>query len=56
MWGVNNGYNEMRWYEHELIMIDMWNGNKIGDSGACSIGDELKMNSTLTSLDLGLKS
>ena len=26
--------------------------NKIGDSGACSIGEGLKMNSTLTSFDL----
>ena len=28
------------------------NDNNIGDSGACSIGEGLKMNSTLTILDL----
>ena len=28
------------------------NSNNIGDSGACSIGEGLKMNSTLRKLDL----
>ena len=32
------------------------NGNQIGDSGACSIGEGLKVNSTLTTLDLGVRS
>ena len=32
------------------------NDNKIGDSGGCSIGEGLKVNSTLTKLYLGVKS
>ena len=31
----------------------LWIWNKIGDSGACAIGEGLKMNSTLTKLYLG---
>ena len=38
--------------EHELTMDNVWNDNQIGDSGTCSIGEGLKMNSTLTELDL----
>ena len=48
----NNGYDQMRLQEFELIMSNMWNSNKIGDSGACSIGEGLKVNSTLTELNL----
>ena len=40
--------------QHEFTMNNELNDNQIGDSGACSIGEGLKMNSTLTSLDLGL--
>ena len=39
-----------------LFVIDQYsftiNGNKIGDSGACSIGEGLKVNSTLKTLYL----
>jgi hypothetical protein len=34
-------------------MNDDRNGNQIGDSGASSIGEGLKVNSTLKTLDLG---
>ena len=39
-----------------LFVIDQYsftiNGNKIGDSGACSIGEGLKVNSTVTTISL----
>ena len=34
------------------VMNDERNGNQIGDSGGCSIGEGLKVNSTLTELNL----
>ncbi len=49
MWGVNNGHDE-----YEFMMYNAWNDNKIGDSGAYSIGEGLKMNSTLRELNLAL--
>ena len=34
------------------MVFMLWIWNQIGDSGACGIGEGLKMNSTLTYLDL----
>ena len=57
VWGVNDLYDVIGWwYWYELINNNERNVNKIGDSGACSIGDGLKVNSTLTSLNLGVRS
>ena len=56
MWGVNDTYDSIGWYLYELINNNERNGNNIGDSGGCSIGDGLKMNSTLTELHLGMRS
>ncbi len=39
-----------------MIIYDEYNGNNIGDSGASVIGEALKFNSTLTQLDLELRS
>ena len=36
-----------------MIIYDVYNGNKIGDSGGSAIGEGLKFNSTLTELNLG---
>ena len=44
------------WYWYELMNKNERNDNKIGDSGGCSVGDGLKVNSTLTLLDLGMRS
>ena len=55
MWGVNDIYDVVEWYLHELNNNER-NGNDIGDSGGCSIGDGLKMNSTLTELYLSARS
>ena len=55
-WGDNDIYDEIWWYLYELINNNERNGNNIGDSGGCSIGDGLKMNSTLTELSLRVKS
>ena len=55
-WGVNDKYDEIWWYLYELINNNERNGNNIGDSGGCSIGEVLKMNSTLTRLYLGVRS
>ena len=38
------------------VMNDDWSDNQIGDSGGCSIGEGLKVNSTLKELDLDLRS
>ena len=38
-----------------LFIYDVYNGNNIGDSGGCMIGEGLKVNSTLTVLGLGLR-
>ena len=56
MWGVNDIYDVIGWYLYELNNNNERNDNKIGDSGGCSIGEGLKMNSTLTKLNLGLRS
>ena len=56
-WGVNDIYDVIGWwYWYELMNNNERNGNNIGDSGACSIGDGLKMNSTLTKLNLSVRS
>ena len=56
-WGVNDIYDVIGWrHWYELMNNDERNVNNIGDSGACSIGDGLKVNSTLTLLNLGIKS
>ena len=39
-----------------MIIYDEYNGNNIGDSGAGAIGEVLKVNSTLTELELGVRS
>ena len=54
VWGVNDIYDVIGWwwYWNEFMNNDERNGNNIGDSGACSIGDGLKVNSTLTKLSL----
>ena len=39
-----------------MIIYDLYNANKIGDSGGSVIGEGLKFNSTLKKLDLGLRS
>ena len=54
-WGVNDIYDVIRWYWYELINNNDRNGNSIGASGACSIGEGLKVNSTLKELDLGMR-
>ena len=57
MWGVNDIYNLIGWwYLYEMMNNNEWNDNDIGDSGGCSIGEGLKMNSTLTELNLGVRS
>jgi len=33
--------------------MNKWTGNEIGDSGASKISESLKVNTTLTKLDLG---
>ena len=55
-WGVNDIYDDIGWYLYELINNNEINDNNIGDTGGCSIGEGLKMNSTLTKLDLGVRS
>ena len=46
----------MMWLDDdELINNDEINDNNIGDSGGCSIGEGLKLNSTLTELDLRMR-
>ena len=35
-----------------MINCNIWAGNKIGDEGARMISEALKINSTLTNLDL----
>ena len=39
-----------------MIIFDVYNVNKIGDSGGSVIGEGLKVNSTLKALYLGLRS
>ena len=39
-----------------MNIYDEYNGNNIGDSGGCGIGEGLKFNSTLTELSLSLRS
>ena len=39
-----------------MIIYDVYKGNNIGDSGGSVIGEGLKVNSTLTWLDLRLGS
>ena len=56
MWGVNDIYDAIECYWYELINYNEKNVNKIGDSGGCSIGEGLKMNSSLTELYLGVRS
>ena len=48
-------YDDVRLHWHELIMDNAKNDNQIGDSGAFSIGDVLKVNSTLSELDLSMR-
>ena len=55
-WGVNDLYDFIGWYLYELNNNNERNDNNIGDSGVCSIGEGLKMNSTLTELYLSVKS
>ena len=55
-WRINDLYDEIGWYLYELINNNERNGNNIGDTGGCSIGEGLKINSTLTKLDLGVRS
>ena len=53
IWGVNDIYDEIGWYLYELNNNNNErNDNNIGDSGASSISEALKVNSTLTNLDL----
>ena len=54
-WGDNNIYDVIGWYLYELNNNGLNNDNQIGDSGGCSIGEALKMNSTLTELNLGMR-
>ena len=53
MWIVNDIYDVIGWYLYELINNNERNDNHIGESGGCSIGEGLKVNSTLTLLNLG---
>ena len=56
-WWVNNVWLGIWWwYDWFMIIYDEYNGNNIGDSGGSGIGEGLKVNSTLTSLDLGMMS
>ena len=43
---------DMNW---SIIMREMKNGNNIGDSGGCSIGEALKVNSSLTFMNLAMR-
>ena len=57
MRGVNDVYDWIGWYLYELNNNNNErNVNNIGDSGGCSIGDGLKVNSTLTELVLFVRS
>ena len=55
--GFNNVWLRISWW-HDWFMIvyDEYYGNNIGDSGGSAIGEGLKVNSTLTELNLGMKS
>ena len=56
-WGVDNVWLGISWwYDWFMIIYDEYNDNNIGDSGASAIGEGLKFNSTLTRLNLGLRS
>ena len=39
-----------------MNIYDEYNGNNIGDSGGSAIGEGLKVNSTLTELNLRMRS
>ena len=57
IWGVNEIYDGIGWwYWYELINNNERNGNNIGASGGSSIGEGLKVNSTLTVLSLSVRS
>jgi len=48
---MNKNKNEKwEWNENER---NKWTGNKIGAEGASKISESLKVNTTLTTLDLG---
>ena len=56
-WGVNDLYDVIGWwYWYELITNNERKYNHIGDSGGSSIGEGLKVNSTLTKLDMYVRS
>ena len=56
-WGVNNVWLIISWwYDWFMIINDEYNDNDIGDSGGSVIGEGLKFNSTLTKLDLSVRS
>ena len=55
-WWVNNKQDIMKLYEYEFEINIVYNDNKIVISGAYSIGKGLKLNSTLTSLKLAMRS
>ena len=56
-WGVDNVWLRISWwYDWFLIIYNEYNENDIGDSGGSVIGEMLKVNSTLTALNLGMGS
>ena len=56
-WGVENVWLEISWwYDWFLIIYDVFNVNNIGDSGGSVIGEGLKVNSSLTELNLSMRS
>ena len=56
-WGVDNvWFGFSWWFDWFLIIYDEYNVNKIGDSGGSGIGEVLKFNSTLKTLDLHIRS
>ena len=56
IWGFNGLYYVIGWwYWYELMNNNERNVNNIGASGACSIGEGLKVNSTLKTLNLSLR-
>ena len=56
-WGVNNVWLGISWwYDWFMIIYDEYNVNNIGDSGGSVIGEGLKVNSSLKTLYLGVRS
>ncbi len=52
-----NSTIDNKWIEKKVSKgnNEKWTGNKIGNEGACAIGESLMMNSSLTDLNLSWK-